>query len=431
MTDTSLALFGGPPAVTRPLEPYRSVGTEEAEALRAVIDDNCLSGFYGSWGAEFLGGPRIRAFEERWAERFGGRFAISSNSATSSLFSAMAAIGISPGDEVIVPPTTMSASVMAPLLYGGIPVFADIEDETFCLDPEAVEAAITPRTKAIIVVNLFGHPAQLARLRDIADRHGLYLVEDNAQGPLAEEYGRPAGSVGHIGIFSLNYHKHIHTGEGGMCLTDDETLAGRLRMVRNHGENCIDDSGVNDITNLVGFNFRMTEMSAAIGLVQLDRIDAHVEKRIALAEALSGGLRNLEGITPPAVRPDCRHVYYTWTFKLDEAALGVDRETFLQALRAEGFPAYGGYVEPLYRLPLFQRRQAIGRDGFPFTLTDRSYEGELCPVAERLYRHEFALFETCAFDVDDELARQFVASVRKVHENRDALARAAAVRNRN
>jgi len=204
---------------------------------------------------------------------------VSMNSATSGLFAAMGAVGIGPGDEVIVPPYTMSATAMAPLIYGGIPVFADIEEKTFGLDPAAVRKAVTPRTKAIIAVNLFGHPARLDELLEIAKERHLFLVEDNAQGPLAEDQGRYAGTLGHIGVFSLNYHKHIHTGEGGMCVTQDDDLALRLQLIRNHGENAVGPLETSDLTNLIGFNFRMTEIQAAIGIEQLKSIDEHVGRR--------------------------------------------------------------------------------------------------------------------------------------------------------
>ena len=175
-----LAILGGTPVLREPLPPYKSAGQAELEAVSRVIESDCLSGFYGNWCEEFYGGPTVRAFEQAWCERFVVEHTISVNSATSGLFAAMGAIGISPGDEVIVPPYTMSATVIAPLIYGGIPVFIDIEPETFCLDPQAVRQAITPRTKAILAVNLFGHPAPLAELMSIAQEHGLKLVEDNA-----------------------------------------------------------------------------------------------------------------------------------------------------------------------------------------------------------------------------------------------------------
>ena len=416
-----LAIFGGEPVLREALPPYRSVGEKEREAVTRVIDSGCLSGFYGSWGDEFLGGPMVRAFEQDWCDRFGVKHTVSVNSATSGLYAALGAAGVGPGDEVIVPPMTMSATVMAPLVYGAVPVFADIEPETFCLDPDAVRNAITPRTKAIIVVNLFGHPARLGELRQTADDNGVTLVEDNAQGPLAQEDGRYAGTVGHIGVFSLNYHKHIHTGEGGMCVTDDDDLAQRLQLIRNHGENVVEHLGIEDITNLVGFNYRTTELSAAVGIEQLKKIDKHVGRRERFAQRLSEGTTDLEGLTPPVVRPRCRHVYYVWALRFDEEATGVPRGAFSWALNAEGFPNFEGYTRPLYMLPAFQRRVAIGSAGFPFSESDVSYKEGLCPVAERLYERDLIGFEACAYDADDDAAQLLVEAVRKVHRHRDEL----------
>lgn len=416
-----LAIHGGPPVLPHPLPKYRSVGEEEKQAVAAVIDADCLSGFYGSWGDEFLGGPRVRELERAWCERFRGRHAVSVNSATSGLVAAMGAVGISPGDEVIVPPYSMSATVIAPLVYGGIPVFADIEPDTFCLDLRAVESQITPRTRAILTVNLFGHPSRLAELRKLADARGLKLVEDNAQGPLASENGRFAGTIGHIGVFSLNYHKHIHAGEGGVCATDDDHLALRLQMIRNHAENIVESVRLEDLTNMIGFNLRLTELGAAVALVQLRNADEHVAARERLAQHLSRGTAGLDGLTPPAIRAGCRHVYYVWALRYDEGRMGVPREAFSRALAAEGFPHFCGYVNPLYRLPVFQKRMAIGRDGFPFNLSSRTYPDGLCPVAERMHDSELICFETCAHEVDAKTADLLVEAVRKVHSRRGEL----------
>ena len=155
----TLAILGGEPVLANALPRRRSIGRPELDAVRRVVESGCLSGFYGSWGPEFDGGPAVKTFEAAWRERFGAAHAVSVNSATSGLVAAMGAIGIGPGDEVIVPPLTMSATVVAPLVYGGVPVFVDVDPETFCLDPALVRRAITERTKAILVVNLFGHPA--------------------------------------------------------------------------------------------------------------------------------------------------------------------------------------------------------------------------------------------------------------------------------
>jgi len=418
-----LAILGGCPTLDHSLAAYRSIGEAEIAAVTRTAQSGCLSGFYGSWGPEFFGGPTVQALEQRWCEIFRAKHAVSVNSATSGLFAAMGAIGLGPGEEVIVPPYTMSATAMAPLVYGGIPVFADIETDQFCLDPQAVEALITPKTRAILVVNLFGHPARLADLRAIADRHGIYLIEDNAQGPLATENGRYAGTIGHIGVFSLNYHKHIHAGEGGICTTQDDRLAQRLSLIRNHGENAVEALELEaDLTNLIGFNYRLTELSAAVALAQIDRIHHHVGLRDHLARRLSAGLADLPGLTVPAVRSGCRHVYYVWAAKFDAAVVGLSRAEFSQALAAEGFPHFTGYSRPLYLLPIFQKRVAIGSQGFPFTLSDRTYPKGLCPVAERMHEQEFIGFEPCAYAPSDTEIDQLIAAVHKVYHHRERLA---------
>lgn len=417
-----LALLGGSPVIPRSLPPRRSVSGIERQALLDVADSDVLSGFYGSYGPEFMGGPKIRSLEAAWAERFGVREAVSVNSATSGLHAMIGAAGIGPGDEVIVPPTTMSATVMAPLVYGAIPVFADVEPETCCLDPLAVERLITDRTRAVIAVNLFGHPARLAQLKALADARGLLLIEDNSQAPLAAEDGRYAGCVGHMGVFSLNYHKHLHCGEGGMCVTNDAALALRLRLIRNHGENAVEALGLPDLTNLYGFNLRMTEMQAAVALAMLGRIDALVAERERTGLLFSQGTQGLAGLTPASVRPGCRHVFYVWAARYNGEAAGVSRRTFSLALQAEGVPVFEGYVQPLYMLPVFQRRMAMGREGFPFSLTGRTYPKGLCPVAEDLYENRLLGFETCAVDLDDALRRLCVEALVKVHDGLGGLA---------
>jgi dTDP-4-amino-4,6-dideoxygalactose transaminase len=421
MAKEKLAIFGGEPAFKGTLQPYNSIGAEEAEAVARVLRSGCLSGYYGSWSPEFFGGPVVQEFEKAWAKRFACKHAVAVNSNTSGLVAAMAAIGVSPGDEVIVPAFTMSATAIAPLPYGGIPVFCDLHPVTCSLDPKEVRKNITDKTKAILVVNMFGHIAHLEELRAIADEYGLFLVEDNAQAPLGTENGRYAGTVGQIGVFSLNYHKHFHTGEGGVCVTDDDDLATRLRLIRNHGESCTEDAGVTDLTNLVGFNLRMTELCAAVGLEQLKKADALVGEREHIALRLNEGLSGLEGITPPVQRAGTRPVYYMYQIRFDPDAVGASREVFAEALAAEGFPTFLGYVKPLYLLPMFQKRIAIGREGWPFTLTKRTYHKGLCPVAERLHEIELMGFDCCCVKVTESDLDSLIAAFRKVHANRDQL----------
>jgi len=425
MTDP-LAILGGRPAVSRPLQPFNTIGGRERAAVLKFLDGGTpLSGFHGSPRPTFFGGVEVRAFEAAWCERFGVRHTVTVNSATSALIAAMGAVGVSPGDEVITSPYTMTATAIAPLFYGGIPVFADIEPDHFCLDVASVERAITSRTKAIIAVNIFGHPAELAKLRQLADARGIYLIEDNAQGALAEENGRLAGTIGHIGIYSLNIHKHIQTGEGGVLVTEDADLAQRLQLIRNHGENVIDWLKVEDITNLVGMNIRMTELSAAVGRAQLERIDDLVGRAEQIAMRLSQGIRGLNGIIPPAVRQGCRHTYFMWSCKLDPDALGISRSAFAKALNAEGFPNAEGYVAPIYTIPLFQKRIAIGSHGFPFNLGDRTYARGDCPVVEAMHERFLLQFQPVSWEADDEQVDMLIEAVHKVHRHASALAEAA------
>lgn len=423
---SNLALLGGKPTISKKFEPYRSIGKEEAAAVATVIESGNLSEFLGVWGEYFDGGPRIHEFEQAWSKRFGVKHTVSVNSATSGLFAAMGAVGVSPGDEVIVPPYTMSATVMAPLVYGGIPVFADIEPDTFCLNATHIEKLISPKTKAILAVNLFGHPAELTKLRQIADDQKIYLVEDNSQGPLASEQGKLAGTIGHIGIFSLNYHKHVHTGEGGMCVTDDDELALRLRLIRNHGENAVEPAGIVNLSNLVGFNYRLTEMGAAIGIEQLKKADRLVDEREQVALKLSEALSDVPGLTPPVVRKDCRHVFYVWSARYNAEAMGgVSREVIKEALQAEGLGAFGSYVKPLYLLPIFQKKVAIGDQGFPFNLSNVTYGKGICPVTERMFEKELLVFPLCSYDLKVNDVDLVASAIKKVFANQDELIRYA------
>lgn len=417
----NLAILGGPKSVPS-LTPYSSLGEEETQAVLRVMKGGCLSRFLGAWGDDFMGGEEILKLEAAWSKKFASSFAVSVNSATSGLYVAVGAVGVGPGDEVIVPPYTMSATAMAPLVYGGIPVFADIEEETFCIDPREVEKKISPRTKAIIAVNLFGHPAKLTELRALADKHGIKLIEDNAQGPLATENGKYAGTIGHIGVFSLNYHKHIHSGEGGICTTDDKELALKMQMIRNHAENAVEPAGVQDMTNLVGYNYRLSELAAAIASEQLAKGDKLVAEREKIATTLTRELSALPGLTPPAVRDNCRHVYYTWCAKYDANVVGVSRKVFADALKAEGVPVFEGYVKPLYWLPIFQKRIALGNQGFPFNLSKVTYEKGLCPVVERMHERELLGFGVCSYALPDNELTQVIAAIKKVYESRHQLA---------
>ncbi len=388
---TRLAIDGGRPVRTTPFPEYRTIGAEERDAVLRVLESGVLSQFVGVDGPDFLGGPRVRELETAWAEYFGTRHAVAVNSATSGLSAAVGAARIGPGDEVIVSPYTMSASAAAAIVYGAVPVFADIDPETFCLDPVSVRARITPRTRAVIAVDLFGHPAAWEELRTIGREHGLVLIEDAAQAPGARLGHRYAGTLGDLGVFSLNYHKTIHSGEGGVIVTDDPDLAERLQLIRNHAEAVVKARGTDDLVNLVGFNFRMTEIEAAIASEQLRKLDRLVQARIDASDYLSTRLAGFPGLGVPVVRPRVRHGYYVYPLRFDAGQAGMTRARFAAALRAEGIPVHEGYVEPLYWQPMYQRGIGIGRDGFPFRQPGREpvrYPRGLCPVTERMHQEE-------------------------------------------
>lgn len=420
---SKLALLGGTPALKGPFKLYRSVGPEEAARVGEVIASGVLSRFLGCWDEDFYGGPQVRQFEARWAEHFGVRHAVSMNSATSGLIAAIGAVGIEPGDEVIVSPYTMSASATSILVFNGVPVFADVDPRTFNLDPVDVARRVTSRTRAIMVPNIFGHPADLDPLMELAQRYGLSVIEDNAQAPTAMYKGRYAGTIGHIGVFSLNYHKHIQTGEGGVCVTNNDHLAERLQLIRNHAESVVEDKGVTDLTNMIGFNFRLGEMEAAVGIEQLHKIDRLVGNRIALAERLTGMLSGIDGLTLPAVKPDCTHVYYIYPILFDSTKAGIRRDRFIEALRAEGVPALGaGYVRPLYLLPMYQKRIAYGSKGCPFTCACSTasvdYSRGACPVCEDMHFNRLISFEICVHDFSDQDVAGIGRAFEKVWENR-------------
>jgi perosamine synthetase len=422
---SELALFGGSPVRSTPWTSISTVGDEEKKAVLEVLDSGVLSDFVAAWGNHFQGGERVKRLEGYVRKRFGVAHAVAVNSATSGLNAAVGAAGVGPGDEVIVSPYTMSASATCVLVYQAIPVFADIDPETYCLDPESIRRNITPLTRAIVVVDLFGHPAPMDKIMEIAREHNLVVIEDSAQAPGATLDGRPAGTLGHIGVYSFNYHKVVHSGEGGMVVTDDPRLAERLQLIRNHAEVVVGDMGVEDITNMVGFNYRMTEIEAAIAFEQLQRLDTLIATRRRLAGRLSRGLEGLPGIGTPVVPANVEHGWYLYPLRFRADVVGISRERFIEALHAEGLPAAPGYIKPIYLEPMYQQRIAFGRDGWPFTggeyTGNVSYDKGICPVAELMYEQEIVNIHALANGPAEDDIDGLIAGIRKVLANVDEL----------
>lgn len=392
---SKLAINGGDKVRTTLFPAYEVIGKEEENAAVEVIRSGILSKYLGCWEDDFYGGPQVRALEEEWAEYFGVKHAITMNSATSALYCAAGAIGLEPEDEVIVSPYTMCASATAPLIYNAIPVFADIERDYFCLDPASIEERITDKTKAIIIVNIFGQPYDAKRINEIAQKHNLFVIEDNAQGPGAMYGKTPAGALGDIGVFSLNYHKHIHCGEGGVAVTDNDELAERMRLIRNHAEAVVGDKGYKNLNNMIGFNMRMTEIEAAIAREQLKKLKGLVETRIENVEYLREKFIQLPCVTVPPIRENCKHAFYMFTLLYEKEKTDVGRERFVEAVCAELMPTRlregegvrveYGYVKPLYLQPIFQERIAYGSSGYPFNNSKVRYEKGICPICEEMH----------------------------------------------
>lgn len=284
-------------------------------------------------------GPEVAAFEQEFSEHFvPGRPVVAVNSGTSGLHLGLLAAGVGPGDEVIVPSFTFAATGNSVALTGGTPVFVDIEPETFGLDPRAVEAAITDRTKGIMPVHLYGHPARMRELTDLAERHGVALYEDAAQAHGASLDGTPVGSFGEFAMFSLYPTKNMTSGEGGMVSAATDEVARRVRLLRNQG---MERQYENE---MVGFNARMTDIHGAIGRVQLTKVDAWTATRRHNASFFDA---NLRGVVVPPVAEGAVHVYHQYTIRVPE-----DRDGFVRALKEEHQVGSGVYYPiPNHRLP--------------------------------------------------------------------------------
>lgn len=420
MSNSQLALFGGPKTVQHNFAKYNPIGSEELNAATQVIQSGVLSQFIGAWHEDFLGGPKVRSFEKQSADYFGVKHAITVNSWTSGLVAAVGAIGIEPGDEVITTPWTMSATATAILHWNAIPVFADIDPFTYNISPASIEANITPNTKAIIAVDIFGQSADMNEIMAIAEKHKLRVISDTAQAPGALYHGSYAGTLAHVGGYSLNYHKHIHTGEGGILVTNDDELAERLQLIRNHAEVVVREKGVQNLSNMIGHNFRLGEIECAIGSEQLKKLKSLVASRQELAHALTEELRDLPGLGLPITKDNRTHVYYIFPMQLKSEELEVKRDRICDALIAEGINVSRRY-QNIHLLPVYQRKIAYGTKGFPwasnFCRRDVNYAKGICPIAEKLNDSSYLGFGMCTYDLSHNDIRLIGQGFRKVWDN--------------
>jgi perosamine synthetase len=328
-------------------------GNEKAYVL------DCLESTWISSSGKYLD-----RFEAAFAEFCGVRHAVACSNGTTALHLALAALGVGPGDEVIVPSLTFVATANTVTYCGARPVFVDAEPETWTIDPAAIEAKITPRTRGIIVVHLFGHPADMDPINALARRHGLFVLEDAAQAHGAEYRGRRTGSLGDIATFSFFGNKIVTTGEGGMVVTDDDATAGRMRLLRTHGM----DPTRRYWHPVIGYNYRMTNLTAAIGVAQLERVHWQLERRKELAAWYRAELAGAGALTCQGEKPWARHVWWMFSVLLGEGT--ADRDGVMEAMRRRDIETRP-IVHPLHTLPPY-------RD---------ANQGQAFPVAETIARH--------------------------------------------
>lgn len=406
---TTLALLGGTPVRTRPFPSWPiHDDADNARVSRALRS--------GKWGR--LQGDEVAEFEQRFAAMHGCAHAIAVVNGTVSLRIALIAAGLQAEDEVIVPTYTFLSTATAVVEANLVPVFVDVDLETFNIDPAAVEAAITPRTRAIIPVHFAGQPADMDAILAVAERHGLFVLEDAAHAHGASYRGRPAGSIGHAGSFSFQSSKNLTCGEGGIIVTNDEALAESCRSIHNCGRI---PGGVWYEHHVISANYRLGELQGALLNSQLDRLEDQTATRDANGRALARRLSALPGLHPQRRPETCtRHSQHLFMLRIDAAAFGAPRATVLDALRAEGIPCSSGYGYPLPDQPLF-RNKAFGpylpqaRERLDFTQVS-------CPNSQLICREQGIWLDQSMMlgtDADiDDIADAF----EKVYAHRHALA---------
>lgn len=369
-----LAIDGGAPVRSTPLPGNtRAMGQDEIDELTEVIH----SGQLGRHG-----GTKVKELERAFAERYGAKHAIAVSSGSAADHTAIAMIDPEPGDEIITTPCTDFGGILGILFQNAIPVFADLDPQSFCLDPVSVEACITQRTRAILATHLFGGLADIDALKAIGDRHGIPVIEDCAQAQLAElADGRLAGTIGQIGCFSLNNTKHLNCGEGGMVITNDDALARRARLFADKAWPREEEQRY---SLFLGQNYRLNELEGAVALVGLRRLDENVAARRRAVEQIYERVAGLPGLSIPETLPGAKSSYWILHFLVDE---GIDPGAVAKALAAEGIPFGARYVTPLYTWPVLRDANTYGKSRFPFDspYTDRpfDYAPGLCPVFEQ------------------------------------------------
>jgi dTDP-4-amino-4,6-dideoxygalactose transaminase len=422
MSENRLALEGGIPTISEGLLP--SWPSFDEDTINAAVEP-LRSGKVNYWTGE-LG----MEFERRFAAWNGSKFCISTTSGTSALHTAIASLGVGPGDQVIVPSYTFIATSFCVVQAGAIPVFADVRRESHCIDPDDVEAKTTERTKAVIPVHLYGNICEMDGIMEVARKHGIYVVEDCAEAHGALFKGRKVGTIGHAGCFSFCQNKTFTTGgEGGAVTTNDEDLAWRCRSFRDHGYDVekrlslLEAEGTLPyIHTVVGYNYRMTEMQSAIGLKALEKIDAwNLPRRRRNGEVLIEELEDCDGVlTLPVHTEEKVNGFYVFPVVLDLERLTASKTRILEAMTAEGLPVWREFWPQCYKERAFTEHNGFGSANFPFEsqeYTDPAsvrYGEVNCPNAAWLEERTFIVH--CYPTLEEEHMRLIARGIRKVLE---------------
>lgn len=381
----ALAVNGGTPVMTQTLPARRRWGGEELKQLTAMLEQDSL--FY-------LSGPQTQLLKERFQKYYPLDYVMPCSSGTAALHIAAQAAGIGPGDEVITSAITDMGTVIGVLYQQGVPVFADLNPHTYNLDVEDVKRKITSKTKAIIAVHLTGNPCDLGALKLLCDEHNIVLIEDCAQAWGTMYRGRPVGTVGHIGCWSLNDFKHIGCGDGGIVSSSDERFG---PLLQKFGDKCYDRSG-GALPETLAPNYRIAEPQSAIAAAQMAKMWEWTETRATLARLFSQELQGVPGVFPPHADERDRWTCWFYLLRVDPTILPCDSRTFSRALQAEGVPADAGYIQvPLYQYPLFKNHNFFSGH-WPVKdlgLTEMDYTKVCCPETE-------AILNTCVRIVVNE-----------------------------
>ncbi|MDZ7373562.1 MAG: DegT/DnrJ/EryC1/StrS family aminotransferase [candidate division KSB1 bacterium] len=402
-----LALYGGPRIKQTPFGTGRRYGERELEELRDALEQNTL--FYAH-------GRKTRQFEEAFARLYGIEHCVATSSGSAALHIAIGALEIGVGEEVITSPITDMGSLIGILLQNAIPIFADVHPHTYNITAETIEPRITEKTRAIMVVHLAGNPCDMDPILDLARRYSLWVIEDCAQAYLARYKGRLAGTMGHVGCFSLNDFKHISAGDAGLLITHDSALARKARLF---SDKYYDREAGGRNPERLGMNYRISELQSAVALAQLERLPWICERRKQIGEAITAGILDIPGVYPHQVTSGSECSFWFYLFRVNEEEAGVHARTFAEALRAEGIPAHYGYIgKPVYLWPFLRERRIYYNFNWPEDFKQYGkplrYEEGLCPVAEEVLRTciQIPLSE---FYTDGDVA-DIVAAIQKVAE---------------